>query len=143
MAKKMKYQLDERKFIYVEVKTEEEIVLVTELNRDMEMIKFRERQYRKRNISLDQLFHDYELELMSDEPSVLDKMIEEEKNELIREAVYKLPTVQKIVIYEHFWNEKSLRQIARDRNVSITTVRESYHSAMAKLAVLLKDLDNY
>ena len=47
----------------------------------MEMIKFRERQYRKRNISLDQLFHDYELELMSDEPSVLDKMIEEEKNE--------------------------------------------------------------
>ena len=143
MANKMKYQLDERKFIYVEVNSDEEIVLVKELNRDMEMIKFRERQYRKRNISLDQLFHDYELELMSDEPSVLEKMIEEEKNVMIREAVSCLPKVQKLVIYEYFWKEKSLRQIARERNVSITTIRESYHSAMAKLAVALKELDKF
>lgn len=60
-------------------------------------------------------------------------LVEEERNRQIRQAVQMLPKIQRYVIEQYFWEGKSLRQIARERDVNIKTVRESYHSAMAKL----------
>ena len=137
---KIKYQIDERKFIYIEVSTDKEIQIVKEMNADMERFKARERLYRKKNVSLDQLFSKYDYEFSSDEPSIIDVLIEEERNQLIKEAIMSLPKRQRMVIIEVFWNNKSLRQISREWNLNIKSVSEPYHIAMKKLRHLLKDI---
>lgn len=140
MAKKIKYQISERKFTWVEVETEKELVLVKELNKDMERFKKRRRKDKKRNVSLDQLYEEYEFEFASNESSILDVLIKEEEKRLIRQAVDSLAPRQKFVIVEYFWKNKSLRDIAKENNLHLSTVAEAYHSAMAKLGIMLKDL---
>ncbi len=141
MAKKIKYKITERKWIMVDIHTEQEEELVIELNRDINRNAKKEKRHRKRNVSVDELFDVYEYEFPSNDESALDLLIRKEKKLLIRQAVSKLPDKQKFVIIEYFWKNKSLRQIAKERNVSLTTIREAYHSAMSKLCVWLEDIN--
>ena len=62
------------------------------------------------------------------------------QNEEIMKAINKLTYLQRETIIKYFYQEESLRQIARERGVNKKTVRECYHSAIKKLGVLLKDL---
>jgi len=62
------------------------------------------------------------------------------QNEEIMKAINKLTYLQRETIIKYFYQEKSLRQIARERGVNEKTVNESYHSAIKRLGGLLKDL---
>lgn len=142
MAKKVKYKITERKWIMIDVHTEQEEELVIELNRDINRNARKEKRHKKRNVSVDELFDVYEYELPSGEESALDRLLQEERKLLIKNAINRLPKVQRIIIFEYFWNNKSLREIARERNVDESSIREGYHSAMAKLSVWLDELND-
>ena len=141
MAKKMNYQYGIRKYLVIEVETEEEIVFVKESNRETENEKGRERTYQGKVLSSDMLFDKYEFEFASEDLNPLERLILDERNQMIHEAIKRLTKIQQHIIYEHFWNDKSLRQISRETNKEIKTIRESYHSAMKKLANYLSFLD--
>lgn len=142
MAKKVKYKITERKWIMIDIHTEQEEELVIELNRDINRNARKEKRQRSRNVSVDELLDVYEYELPSGDESFLDALIREEKERIIREAVNSLPKRQKFVILEHFWNNKSLREISRETGLHLSSIAESYHSAMAKLGVLLKEIND-
>ena len=142
MAKIMNYTITERRKIEVEVFTEKDEKLVISMNREMNRTSRKERRHRKRNVSADYLYEEFEYEFTSDDESILDVLIKEEEKRLIRQAVDSLPPKQKFVIIEYFWKNKSLRDIARENNLHLSTVAESYHSAMAKLGVMLKELQD-
>ena len=142
MAKKVKYKITERQWIMIDIHTEQEEELVIELNRDINRNARKEKRQRSRNVSVDELLEDYEYELPSGDESFLDVLIREEKERIIREAVNSLPKRQKFVIVEHFWNNKSLREISRETGLHLSSIAESYHSAMAKLGVLLKEIND-
>lgn len=142
MAKKVKYKITERQWIMIDIHTEQEEELVIELNRDINRNARKEKRQRSRNVSVDELLEVYEYELPSGDESFLDVLIREEKERIIREAVNSLPKRQKFVIFEHFWNNKSLREISRETGLHLSSIAESYHSAMAKLGVLLKEIND-
>ena len=142
MAKKMKYKITERRWVLVDIENEEHEELLIELNRDINRNARKDKRHKKRNVSVDELFDEFEFEFPSNYESALDVLLREEKERIIRQAVSKLPEKQRLVIIDYFWNNKSLRQIAKERNVSLTTIRESYHSAMAKLCVWLEDIND-
>ena len=142
MAKKVKYKITERQWIMIDIHTEQEEELVIELNRDINRNARKEKRQRSRNVSVDELLEVYEYELPSEDESFLDVLIREEKERIIREAVNSLPKRQKFVIVEHFWNNKSLREISRETGLHLSSIAESYHSAMAKLGVLLKEIND-
>ncbi len=140
MAKKMKYKITERSWIEIEVETEQDEKLLIDLNRDINRNVKKEKRHRNRNVSIDELFDVYEYEFASNDESPLDVLIREEQERLINEAVASLPNRQRFVIIEHFWNEKSLREISRETGLHLSSVAEAYHRALARLGVLLKDL---
>lgn len=142
MAKKIKYKITERKWIMIDIHTEQEEELVIELNRDINRNARKEKRHKKRNVSVDELYELYEYEFSSGEKSALERLLEEERKQLINNAINRLPKIQKLIIFEYFWNNKSLREIARERNVDESSVREGYHSAMAKLCVWLDELND-
>lgn len=141
MAKIVNYQIWKNQYIKVEVETNEEIVLVNELNKEMDKIIYKDDVYHSKTISADYLFDEYEYEVASTDKPILDVLIEEERNLIIRDAIKKLTKIQQHIIIEHFWNEKSLRQIAREKKQDIKSVRKSYHLAMKKLSSILNFLD--
>lgn len=141
MAKKVKYKITERRWIEIDVETENEELLVIELNRDMNRTSKQEKRQRNRNVSLDELFDEFEYEFASTDESILDVLLKEEKARIINNAVNSLPNRQRFVIREYFWNNKSLREISRDTGLHLSSVAESFHSAMAKLGILLKDFN--
>ena len=142
MAKKVKYKITERQWIMIDIHTEQEEELVIELNRDINRNARKEKRQRSRNVSVDELLEVYEYELPSGDESFLDVLIREEKERIIRESVNSFPKRQKFVIVEHFWNNKSLREISRETGLHLSSIAESYHSAMAKLGVLLKEIND-
>ena len=140
MAKKMKYKITERHWIMIDIQNEQEEELLVDLNRDINKTARKEKRHRKRNVSMDELLDLYEYEFASQEDSLLDSLIKEEEERLIRQAVSLLPPRQKFVIIEYFWKNKSLRDIAKENDLHLSTVAESYHSAMSKLGIMLKGL---
>ena len=143
MAKIMKYKITERKRIEVEVFSEDEENLVIALNRDMNRFTRKEKRQRKINVSIEDLQRLYKYEFASNEPSIIDVLIKEETELMIDKAVNSLPPRQRFVIKEHFWKNKSLRQIAKENNLHLSSVAEAYHSAMSKLGVLLKNIYDF
>ena len=135
-------QIGYKKWVVLDV-TEEEVVFVKESNRDYENARGRERTYKKKVLSSDLMYKEEGYEVIDESLNPLELLILEERNNYIWSAIKKLPPKQQKVIFEHFWNDKSLREISRELNVHISTVAEAYHTAMAKLGVLLKDLDRY
>ena len=143
MAKKMNYQYGIKMYLTIEVETEEEIVFVEESNRETENEKGRERTYQSKLISSDWLFEQFEFEFPSEELSPLDRLIVEERNNYINCAIKKLTPKQQKIIKGVFWEDKSLREISREMKQHVSTIAEAYHSALAKLGALLKDLDKF
>ena len=139
MTKKIKYKITEKKFIWIEVESNEIEELVEELNRNIEATSRKEKRHNKFNVSIDRLYEVYDFEFASNEPSIFEVITKKEESKRIWEAIYKLTTKQQQVIIEHFWNNKSLNSIAKDRGVSSTAIKKIYHSSLVKLKRYLKN----
>lgn len=144
MAIKMKKEKEGKGFEWIEVHSVHEINVVKVYNKEIEKQRKRDQTYHSRCVSMDQLFDEHDFEFSSDEPSILDRLIEEEEKEeerrLIFNAIRELTLIQQHVIIEHFWNNKSINQIARERGVDPKATHKSYCSALEKLRKKLKNL---
>lgn len=136
--KKMKYQITVKSFIWMEVKTKNEEKLIKDLNNEFDKEKKKNRTYRKNTVSADRLLDEYMYELPDNSPTILERIIARDKKREIRSAIKKLPNRQKETIIEHFYKDKSLRQIAREKHLNEKTIRESYHSALKNLKKIIK-----
>ena len=138
MREKIKYQLTNHKFCIMEVSTPSEKQVIRILNNEFDKTKKRNRTYYKHNISLEafveQTKKEPPLNALSEEEIILNNI----NNEEIFMAIKKLSFLQQQTIIQYFYQEKTLRQIARERGVNEKTIRESYHSAIKKLGVMLK-----
>ncbi len=140
MREKIKYQLTYKRFYIIEVSSLSEKQIIRILNNEFDKEKKRNRTYCKYNVSLENLVETIKKEPSSNSFSVEEIVIDKIQKEQICNAINKLTYLQKDTIIQHFYQEKSLRQIARERGVNEKTVRESYHSAIKRLGILLKDL---
>ena len=140
MREKIKYQVTNKRFYVVEVSSSLEKQIICDLNNEFDKTKKRNRTYCKHNVSLENLVETIKKEPSSNSIFVEEIVIDKIQKEQICNAINKLTYLQKDTIIQHFYQEKSLRQIARERGVNEKTVRECYHSAIKKLGVLLKDL---
>ncbi len=78
--------------------------------------------------------------ITDDKSKLTDYYNTKELKNAIKLALDKLTKLQKQVIIEHFYNEKSLRQIARERGTSISTIVEIKSRALNNLR---KEIINY
>lgn len=99
-----------------------------------------EKRIERSNISLEKYFEHIKREPSRNSISIEENVLDNLQNEEIMKAINKLTYLQRETIIKYFYQEESLRQIARERGVNEKTVRECYHSAIKKLGVLLKDL---
>ncbi len=136
--KKVKYQVSIKSFIWVEVNSAEDEKLIKDLNNEFDKAKKQDRTYKKNTISTDKLFDEFLYEISDSSPSILEKLIQKERKLEVRKAVNVIPKRQKEVIMEHFYENKSLRKIAREKKLNDKTVRESYHSAISNLRKRIK-----
>lgn len=136
--KKMKHQVTVKSFIWVEVNTRREEKIIKDLNNEFDKEKKRNRTYKKNTISASRLENDFMYELPDNSPTIVERLITRERDKQLHSAIKQLPRRQKETIIEHFYQDKSLRQIAREKKISEKTVRESYHSGLEKLKKLIK-----
>lgn len=139
MREKIKYQLTNRRFYVIEVSSLSEKQIIRDLNNEFDKTKKRNRTYYKHNISLEKYFEQIKREPLSNSIPIEEIVIDKMQKKEILDAIDKLTYLQRETIMQHFYQEKSLRQIARERGVNEKTVNESYHSAIKKLGILLKD----
>lgn len=78
MAIKMKKEKEGKGFEWIEVHSVHEINVVKVYNKEIEKQRKRDQAYHSRCVSMDQLFDEHDFEFSSDEPSILDRLIEEQ-----------------------------------------------------------------
>lgn len=136
--KKMKYQISLKSFIWIEVNSKEEEIIIKDLNNEFDKDKKRNRTYMKNTVSVDRHKVDFIYEFPDNSPTISEKLITRDEKRELCSAINKLPKRQKETIVEYFYKDKSLRQIAREKHLNDKTVRESYHSALENLRKLIK-----
>ncbi len=110
------------------------------MNNEADKQKKRNRTYKKHCFSLEAY-----IEATKKDPIYKGKEIDEIvwieiQQKMVRSAINKLPAKQQETIMAVFCDEKSLRQIARERGQDISTIRESYNGAIKNLKELLKNI---
>ena len=137
MKKKVIYQITRHKISKIEITSEEEERAVAEANRDFERIDKRDKRYRLRNSSLEAMTEQVGFDIADETPSPEESLIKSEgKAELraqVRSALSCLTEKQREVIVLHFWEELSLREIAKKKGVHHSSVEETFTAAMKKL----------
>ena len=136
--KKMKYQISVKSFIWIEVNSKEEEIIVKDLNNEFDKYKKRNRTYMKNTVSVDRHKVYFIYEFPDNSPTISEKLITRDEKRELCSAINKLPKRQKETIVEYFYKNKSLRQIAREKHLNDKTVRESYHFALENLRKLMK-----
>lgn len=135
--KKEKYQLTKKTYMNVEVNTEEESKCIKTINKEFDKAKKKDKTYHNHTISLEMLMEKYNFEI-ADDAALPNERIEYKKNS-VRKAVCTLSRQQKMVITEHYDNDKSLRQISKEKGLSISTVVEHHNAAIRNLKKKLKE----
>lgn len=111
-------------------------------NRDFERIDKRDKRYRLRNSSLEAMTEQVGFDIADETPSPEESLINSEgKAELraqVRSALSCLTEKQREVIVLHFWEELSLREIAKKKGVHHSSVEETFAVAMKKLEKFFK-----
>lgn len=142
MKKKVIYQITRHKISKIEITSEEEERVVAEANRDFERIDKRDKRYRLRNSSLEAMTEQVGFDIVDETPSPEESLIKSEgKAELraqVRSALSCLTEKQREVIVLHFWEELSLREIAKKKGVHHSSVEETFAVAMKKLEKFFK-----
>lgn len=141
--KKVTYQITRKKYRLVEVETEEQESLIKELNRDFEREDKREKAYRARYQSLEQMTENVGDVVADDSPNAEEILIETERNAetegLIHNAMQFLTERQREVLSKAFWEGKTIREIGEELGLHYTTISESYHAAIKKLQKILQN----
>lgn len=88
MAIKIKKEKEGKGFEWIEVHSVHEINVVKVYNKEIEKQRKRDQAYHSRCVSMDQLFDEHDFEFSSDEPSILDRLIEEEEKEEERRLIF-------------------------------------------------------
>lgn len=144
MKKNVIYQISRHKISKIEITNEEEEKAVIEANRDFERTDKRDKRYRQRNFSLEAMEEEVGFEKADDMPSPEENLLEaEHKSELRSQvdlALACLTEKQREVIILYFWEELSLREIARKKGIHHSSVEETFASAMKKLEKFFKKM---
>lgn len=142
MKKKVIYQITRHKISKIEITSEEEERAVAEANRDFERIDKCDKRYRFRNSSLEAMTEQVGFDIADETPSPEESLIKSEgKAELraqVRSALSCLTEKQREVTVLHFWEELSLREIAKKKGVHHSSVEETFTAAMKKLEKFFK-----
>ena len=145
MKKKVIYKVATKYSIEIETENIDEEKLIEELNKEFERQLKQDKTYHARTVSLEYLNQKYGFELADtslseDEIERIEQqeLEKEEFNKKLREAIDKLTDKQRKVIYMYFWENKTIREIAKELGVYFTTVEESYQSALKKIKKILK-----
>ena len=139
MKKKVIYQITRHKISKIEITSEEEERAVAEANRDFERIDKRDKRYRLRNSSLEAMSEQVGFDIADKTPSPEESLIKSEgKAELraqVRSALSCLTEKQREVIVWYFWEELSLREIAKKGSTSLICGRNFYgcHEKIRKI----------
>jgi len=115
----------------IETNSEEIIQIIHQMNNEYDKQRKKDRTYRKYVVPMRIFCKKFDYEFIDEE--ALPSNLTNYKKRRISDEIKKLPGRQRQVIIEYFYNDKSLRQIASENNLAITTVVESYHSALDKL----------
>ena len=138
LNKRIAYQITRTRFIMVEVKNEEDERVVRELNKDFERVYMQERRLRARSISLDNLKEVTGIEPSSRESAVDEIVIENEIKNALKVAIRNLTDKQRDIIRLYFWEDKTMKAIAEEKHLHISTVSECLYSSIKKLKKLLQ-----
>lgn len=145
MKKKVIYKVTTKYSIEIETENIDEEKLIEELNKEFERQLKQDKTYHARTVSLEHLNQKYGFELADtslseDEQEIIEQqeLEKEEFNKKLHEAIDKLTEKQRKVIYMYFWENKTIREIAKELGVYFTTVEESYQSALKKIKKFLK-----
>lgn len=131
-----KYYLEPKKYINITINSDEELLIVRFGNNETDKERKRGYTIYKNCVAMENIE-----EVIPDiENEVYSYYNKKELQNAVQLALTKLTRLQKQVIIEHFYNGKSLRQIAREREVSISTIVEIKTKALKNLR---KELINY
>lgn len=140
--KKVVYQITRTKFQLIEVETEEQELLIKELNRDFERVDKQEKTARKRCVSLDSLFENEGYEIADSSPSGEEAYIEKTEREQFNARLYKainsLTKRQKEIVVKVFFQGKSQTEVARELSITKGTVSVTMERALANLKEILE-----
>lgn len=141
--KKVAYQITRRTYRLVEVESEEQEAAVKELNRDFELEDKREKSFRARYLSLEQLTESVGDTVAGDDPNAEEVLIEAEHGaetkRLIHSGMRFLTERQREVLVKSFWEGKTVREIGEELGLHYTTIAESYHAAIKKLQKIFQN----
>lgn len=125
-----------KKYINITINSDEELLIVRFGNNETDKERKRGYTIYKNCVAMENIE-----EVIPDiENEVYSYYNKKELQNAVQLALTKLTRLQKQVIIEHFYNGKSLRQIAREREVSISTIVEIKTKALKNLR---KELINY
>ena len=131
-----KYYLEPKKYINITINSDEELLIVRFGNNETDKERKRGYTIYKNCVAMENIE-----EVIPDiENEVYSYYNKKELQNAVQLALTKLTRLQKQVVIEHFYNGKSLRQIARERQVSISTIVEIKTKALKNLR---KELINY
>lgn len=143
MAIKMKKEKEGKGYEWIEVHNVHEVKVVIAYNKEIEKLRKQEIAYHSRCVSMDLLFEEHDFEFASEEPSILDRLIEEEetfeRNQKLNCAIKKLTSFQQFVIKQYFWEDKTFREIAKEKGVTHKAIHKSYELALKKLRKILDE----
>lgn len=138
-VKVVKLQISRKQYQLIETKNEEEFSLVADLNRDFYRFQKSEQRIKSRSISHDRLFADYQYELASSDINPMEKLLIEDRNKAIYNAINSLNEIEKKIFMLRANDELAFSAIASIVNLSKTAVIKKYNAAKEKLQNLLTE----
>jgi len=96
-----------------------------------------------KDISLDMLYEQYELEFCDNSNDLIDSIQETEKSNYISAAIKKLPDDEQMIIKGCYFDDKKITEIAADLNINERTVRRKRDHALLFLKTELADIDDF
>lgn len=81
---KIKYQITSNHFEEIEVKTDRQLEIVKDLNKEFYREEKINQKYQKKCVSMDWLFDEYDFEFAEERKTALDEMIEQEEKEAFK-----------------------------------------------------------
>lgn len=131
-SKLLRVRVDNRKWKMVVYETEKEKELLLSISRDMDAIRKKDKVYRSKRESIEAKEEILHQEFMSDE-SVVESINRDELKECLKNSIQKLLPNERRIIYLHFEREMTFQQIAKQMQLSLTSVYVIYKRALKKI----------
>ncbi len=138
-TKIVKLQVSRKNYEFIEVKDDNELKLIEELNRDFYRFEKSQERLRRKSVSCDNLLEDYKYEIPSIENDPFEKVVIVKRNKALYDAINSLEEIEKKIFILRASDEMSFNSIANSVNLSKTAVIKKYNAIILKLHYLLKD----